>query len=205
MASWASLLKLALKWGPQVADVVRQVRRYAEAHPEQADQARKQLERLLSRAGQSRRGGFGSTTREMLDSVRAAADDVDKSETADDQARLETDDWRRRADSIERALRLAEARPGADGKRMLKQVFTRAQALMAEVSAAVVDAQLEEIEEAAAAPDVNHWSLEELHEELSKWEAELRGQGKSPSTVDTYVGRTRTFLRWLAGDYEPRG
>ena len=48
------------------------------------------------------------------------------------------------------------------------------------------------------------WTLEELHAELARWERELRAAGKARNTVATYVGRTETFLRWLAGDYHPR-
>ena len=48
------------------------------------------------------------------------------------------------------------------------------------------------------------WTLEELHAELARWERELREAGKAENTVDTYVGRSEIFLRWLAGDYHPR-
>ena len=48
------------------------------------------------------------------------------------------------------------------------------------------------------------WTLDELHEELERWELELRLQGKAENTVATYIGRSETFLRWLAGDYDPR-
>ena len=48
------------------------------------------------------------------------------------------------------------------------------------------------------------WTLDELHAELERWELELRLQGKAENTIATYIGRTETFLRWLAGDYHPR-
>ena len=48
------------------------------------------------------------------------------------------------------------------------------------------------------------WTLEELHAELERWESELRRLGKSENTIATYIGRSETFLRWLAGDYHPR-
>ena len=31
--------------------------------------------------------------------------------------------------------------------------------------------------------------------------APLKAAGKAPDTVDTYVGRSHIFLRWLAADY----
>ena len=55
-----------------------------------------------------------------------------------------------------------------------------------------------------AAMAAQTWTLEELHAELARWERELREAGKAENTVDTYIGRTETFLRWLAGDYHPR-
>lgn len=48
------------------------------------------------------------------------------------------------------------------------------------------------------------WTLEDLHQELRRWERELVTTGKSENTVATYVGRTEIFLRWLAGEYTPR-
>jgi hypothetical protein len=48
------------------------------------------------------------------------------------------------------------------------------------------------------------WTLEQLRDEVARWERELVSAGKAPSTVATYVGRTETFLRWLDGTYTPR-
>jgi len=48
------------------------------------------------------------------------------------------------------------------------------------------------------------WTLAELHVEFERWEGELRRAGKSENTIATYIGRSETFLRWLAGDYDPR-
>ncbi len=48
------------------------------------------------------------------------------------------------------------------------------------------------------------WTLEDLHAELERRERELRRQGKARNTISTYIGRSETFLRWLAGDYHPR-
>ncbi|MDP9235092.1 MAG: hypothetical protein M3P01_11180, partial [Actinomycetota bacterium] len=49
------------------------------------------------------------------------------------------------------------------------------------------------------------WSLDELFAELRRFEAELRAEGLREYTVSTYVGRAKTFLRWLGGRYESRG
>lgn len=48
------------------------------------------------------------------------------------------------------------------------------------------------------------WTLDELRDELARWERELVAAGKAPNTVATYVGRTEIFLRWLDGTYTPR-
>ena len=42
------------------------------------------------------------------------------------------------------------------------------------------------------------WTLEELNDELARFERALKAAGKAPDTVGTYVGRSRIFLRWLA-------
>ena len=47
--------------------------------------------------------------------------------------------------------------------------------------------------------------LRELRDELDRFEGELRAAGLKRSTVNTYVERAEVFLRWLAGDYRPRG
>jgi hypothetical protein len=49
------------------------------------------------------------------------------------------------------------------------------------------------------------WSLDELFAELRRFEAELRAEDLREYTVSTYVGRAKTFLRWLGGRYESRG
>jgi len=45
----------------------------------------------------------------------------------------------------------------------------------------------------------------ELHELLREFEAELRTAGLEETTVRTYVDRSTYFIRWLDGDYRPRG
>lgn len=49
------------------------------------------------------------------------------------------------------------------------------------------------------------WSADELERELRRFEVELRRAGLKESSVATYVGRSSFFIRWLRGDYEPRG
>jgi hypothetical protein len=51
----------------------------------------------------------------------------------------------------------------------------------------------------------DQWTSAELFAELQSFEAALRSAGLQPNTVHTYVGRSETFLRWLVGDYSPRG
>ncbi len=47
------------------------------------------------------------------------------------------------------------------------------------------------------------WSLAELRSELERYEAELRAAGKGQLTIDTYVGQSERFVRFLIGDYRP--
>ena len=51
----------------------------------------------------------------------------------------------------------------------------------------------------------DQWTGPELASELRGFEAALRAVGIDESTVQTYVGRSETFVRWLTGDYVPRG
>ena len=47
------------------------------------------------------------------------------------------------------------------------------------------------------------WSLAELRSELERYEVELRAAGKGQLTIDTYVGQSERFVRFLIGDYRP--
>lgn len=47
------------------------------------------------------------------------------------------------------------------------------------------------------------WSLAELRSELERYEVELRAAGKGQLTIDTYVGQSDRFVRFLVGDYRP--
>jgi hypothetical protein len=52
---------------------------------------------------------------------------------------------------------------------------------------------------------VEHYAVEDLRAELRRFESELRAAGLKENSVATYVDRTGRFLKWLAGDYQPRG
>jgi hypothetical protein len=47
------------------------------------------------------------------------------------------------------------------------------------------------------------WSLADLRSELERYEVELRAAGKEQRTIDTYVGQSERFVRFLTGDYRP--
>lgn len=49
------------------------------------------------------------------------------------------------------------------------------------------------------------WSIHDLRAELQRFEADLRAAGLKDNTVRTYVNRSDVFLRWLIGEYRPRG
>lgn len=49
------------------------------------------------------------------------------------------------------------------------------------------------------------WTTDELEKELRRYESELRAANLAESSVRTYVDRSAMFVRWLAGDYHPRG
>lgn len=48
-----------------------------------------------------------------------------------------------------------------------------------------------------------YWSLAQLRSELERYEAELRAAGKEQRTIDTYVGQSERFVRFLIADYRP--
>lgn len=49
------------------------------------------------------------------------------------------------------------------------------------------------------------WTLTELHEELRRFRAAAESAGLKPRTVETYVGRSEQFVRWLGGEFNFRG
>lgn len=49
------------------------------------------------------------------------------------------------------------------------------------------------------------YTLDELRQELLRFEAQLRSAGLRENSVQTYEGRSSTFLAWRAGDCVPRG
>ena len=58
---------------------------------------------------------------------------------------------------------------------------------------------------AAMADQTSSWTLRELESELLRFEAELRAAGLAENSVKTYVERSERFLRWLVGEFTPRG
>jgi hypothetical protein len=46
----------------------------------------------------------------------------------------------------------------------------------------------------------NKWTLQELHDELARFERELRAARVRESSTHTYVDRASRFLRWLGGE-----
>lgn len=56
-----------------------------------------------------------------------------------------------------------------------------------------------------AGVEAPRYSTDELRGELARFEQELRAAGLKENSVVTYVDRTGRFLKWLDGDYQPRG
>ena len=54
-------------------------------------------------------------------------------------------------------------------------------------------------------PRRTSWTIEELRGDLRVFEEDLIAANLKPSTVETYVGRSATYLRWLDGKYKPQG
>lgn len=52
---------------------------------------------------------------------------------------------------------------------------------------------------------VQCWTVDDLRQELLRFERELRAANLRDNTVDTYVNRSGVFVRWLAGEYSPTG
>ena len=49
------------------------------------------------------------------------------------------------------------------------------------------------------------WTVQELYDELERFERAARSAGLADSSVRTYVDRSRIFVRWLAGEYQFQG
>lgn len=54
-------------------------------------------------------------------------------------------------------------------------------------------------------PRREQWSISDLEYDLKEFAGVLRAAGLKDASIDTYVGRSETFIRWLAGKYRPRG
>lgn len=49
------------------------------------------------------------------------------------------------------------------------------------------------------------WTVPELMDELDRFEREAVAAGLTAASVQTYVDRSRRFVRWLAGDFRFQG
>jgi hypothetical protein len=49
------------------------------------------------------------------------------------------------------------------------------------------------------------WTVQELYDELDRFERAARAAGLADNSVRTYVDRSRIFVRWLSGDYQFQG
>lgn len=49
-----------------------------------------------------------------------------------------------------------------------------------------------------------NWSTDQLLEEVKSYKQQLEAAGMKPNTVHTYVDRAERFIKWLAGDYQPK-
>jgi hypothetical protein len=49
------------------------------------------------------------------------------------------------------------------------------------------------------------YSVDELREELRRFERQLRAADLKETSITTYTDRTNRFLKWLDADYQPRG
>jgi hypothetical protein len=47
------------------------------------------------------------------------------------------------------------------------------------------------------------WTIDQLREELKRFEEALVAAGKKINTINTYVDRAERFVRWLDGTYDP--
>ena len=50
-----------------------------------------------------------------------------------------------------------------------------------------------------------NWTTDELRTELLRFERELRAANLKDASIQTYIDRSGRFLKWLDGDYHPRG
>jgi hypothetical protein len=56
----------------------------------------------------------------------------------------------------------------------------------------------------AGPPFATNWSVEDLKDRLGLYATDLRAAHLRPNAVNTYVHSSKTFVRWLAGEYRPR-
>jgi hypothetical protein len=53
--------------------------------------------------------------------------------------------------------------------------------------------------------EAEHYTTDDLRRELARFERELRAARLKESSIRTYVDRSALFLKWLDGEYHPRG
>jgi hypothetical protein len=74
---------------------------------------------------------------------------------------------------------------------------------------AVIDSNMDRANHPArtkrVAMELERYTTADLRRELARFEQELRAAHLRESSVRTYVDRTAIFLKWLEGEYQPRG
>ena len=97
------------------------------------------------------------------------------------------------------ATRSASAAPRSSDRRFLtatKEDVTKTQSRLSRSA---------EPEREGAALNDQRYTVDELRAELRRFEHELRAAGLKENSVTTYVDCTGRFLKWLDGEYQPKG
>lgn len=127
-----ALWRLGVKFGPRLVAVITAASAFIASHPEVPAWFRRRLENVQEKiaAAQQQRGD-AAKIRAMLTIIREVAGELD----AHDGEQPSTDPatWLRRADSIDRGVRLAEAQPRPDQKKTLARLRTETGDLLAEL------------------------------------------------------------------------
>ena len=133
MAVRADLTKLLVKQWPRIEMAARFIGPYLAAHPELSTQIRERLAGLGEqvRTAQRRRGD-AEKIRGMLAIVRGTVADLER-EHGEAAFRERTTVWLERANRIELAVRLAEAREPAEKKKSLARLRTETDGLVGDV------------------------------------------------------------------------
>lgn len=142
-------VQFVVKNWPRIAAAFATVNLFLQRNPTISARVREQLEDIQKRlvALQHRRSDAGRI-RGMLDIVRDVAREL---EAQDEGSSVAAAAWLRRADTIERGVRLAEAQPRQEQKRTLARFKADAEALLAELVEATART---EADPAPAPPEV---------------------------------------------------